>query len=69
MSVSEHLSITPAAYNMKTAVAASGLPKTRLYAEMRAGRLKSAKVGRRRLITHQQMQEFLALVLSEERAA
>lgn len=48
------------AYSVTEAAAATGLPKDLLYDEMRAGRLAYLKIGRRRIITRQQLAEFLA---------
>jgi excisionase family DNA binding protein len=48
------------AYSIKEAAEATGLSRDLLYDEMRAGRLAFLKVGRRRIITRQQLQAFLA---------
>jgi excisionase family DNA binding protein len=48
------------AYSVKEAAEATGLSRDLLYDEMRAGRLAYLKVGRRRVITRQQLQAFLA---------
>jgi excisionase family DNA binding protein len=47
------------AYSVKEAAEATGLSRDLLYDEMRAGRLAYLKVGRRRIITRQQLQAFL----------
>jgi excisionase family DNA binding protein len=48
------------AYSIKEAAEATGLSRDLLYDEMRAGRLDYLKIGRRRIITRQQLQAFLA---------
>lgn len=47
------------AYSVREAAEATGLSKDLLYDEMRAGRLAYLKVGRRRIITRQQLEAFL----------
>lgn len=47
------------AYSLKEAAAATGLSRDLLYDEMRAGRLAYLKIGRRRIITCQQLEAFL----------
>lgn len=48
------------AYSVKEAAEATGLSRDLLYDQMRAGRLAYLKIGRRRIITRQQLQAFLA---------
>jgi excisionase family DNA binding protein len=48
------------AYSVKEAAEATGLSRDLLYDEMRAGRLAYLKIGRRRIITRQKLQAFLA---------
>jgi excisionase family DNA binding protein len=48
------------AYSVNEAAQATGLSRDLLYDEMRAGRLAYLKIGRRRIITRQQLQAFLA---------
>jgi excisionase family DNA binding protein len=47
------------AYSVDEAAAITGLSRDLLYDQMRAGRLAYLKVGRRRIITHQHLQDFL----------
>lgn len=47
------------AYSVDEAARATGLSRDLLYDEMRAGRLPYLKVGRRRIITRQQLEAFL----------
>lgn len=47
------------AYSVDEAARATGLSRDLLYDEMRAGRLAYLKVGRRRIITRQQLEAFL----------
>lgn len=47
------------AYQMKEAASASGICKAKLYQEIKAGRLKSAKVCGRRLILRDDLEAFL----------
>lgn len=41
------------------AVAACGIPRSTLYNHLRSGRLRSIKIGRRRLILVSELQTFL----------
>jgi excisionase family DNA binding protein len=54
------LGVDRVAYSIKEAAEATGLSRDLPYDEMRAGRLAYLKVGRRRVITRQQLQAFLA---------
>jgi excisionase family DNA binding protein len=47
-------------YSVEEAAEATGHSRDLLYDEMRAGRLAHLKIGRRRMITRQQLQAFLA---------
>jgi excisionase family DNA binding protein len=47
------------AYSVSEAAEATGLSRDLLYDEMRAGRLAYLKIGRRRIITRQQLHAFL----------
>ena len=49
------------AYSVDEAARLTGLSRDLLYDEMRRGNLASVKVGRRRLITHQHLQQFLGI--------
>jgi excisionase family DNA binding protein len=49
------------AYSVDEAASLSGLSGDLLYDEMRRGHLASVKVGRRRPITHQYLQQFLGI--------
>jgi excisionase family DNA binding protein len=51
--------IEPLAYTVDEAAEATRVSRDLLYDEMRAGRLAYLKVGRRRIITHQQLDAFL----------
>jgi excisionase family DNA binding protein len=57
---SPDLPVDRLAYSIKEAAEATGLSRDLLYDEMRAGRLAYLKIGRRRIITRQQLQSFLA---------
>jgi len=48
------------AYSVDEAALVTGLSRDLLYDEMRAGRLAYLKVGRRRIITRQHLEAFLA---------
>ena len=48
------------AYSVAEAAQATGLSRDLLYDEMRAGRLAYLKIGRRRIITRQQLDAFLS---------
>jgi len=47
------------AYSVEEAADAIGISRSLIYDEMNAGRLGYIKVGRRRLITRQQLEAFL----------
>ena len=49
------------AYSVDEAARLTGLSRDLLYDEMRRGNLTYVKVGRRRLITHQHLQQFLGI--------
>ena len=49
------------AYSVDEAARLTGLSRDLLYDEMRRGNLAYVKVGRRRLITLQQLQQFLGI--------
>ena len=49
------------AYSVDEAARLTGLSRDLLYDEMRRGRLIYIKVGRRRLITRQHLQQFLGM--------
>jgi excisionase family DNA binding protein len=51
--------IEPLAYTVDEAAEATRVSRDLLYDEMRAGRLAYLKVGRRRIITRQQLDAFL----------
>jgi excisionase family DNA binding protein len=51
------------AYSVAEAARLTGLSRDLLYDEMRRGNLAYIKVGRRRLITRQQLQQFLGLAI------
>jgi len=48
------------AYSLDEAAAITGLSRDLLYDQMRAGKLAYLKVGRRRIITRQHLEAFLA---------
>ena len=52
--------VEPLAYTVDEAAQATRLSRDLLYDEMRAGRLAYLKVGRRRIITRQHLDAFLA---------
>lgn len=47
-------------YSVEEVAQITGLSRDLLYDQMRAGRLAYLKVGRRRIITRQQLNDFLA---------
>ena len=49
------------AYSVDEAARLTGLSRDLLYDEMRRGNLAYVKVGRRRLITRQHLQQFLGI--------
>ncbi len=50
----------PLAYTIDGAVKASGLCRSRIYEELRAGRIEARKAGRRTLILASSLAAFLA---------
>ncbi len=51
--------IDPTAMQMPTAVAYSGLSRTRLYSLMGAGEIEAVKVGKRRLVLRRSIDAFI----------
>jgi excisionase family DNA binding protein len=49
------------AYSVNEVARLTGLSRDLLYDEMRRGNLSSEKIGRRRVITHEHLQQFLGL--------
>ena len=49
------------AYSVDEAARLTGLSRDLLYDEMRRGNLASVKIGRRRLITRQHLQQFVGI--------
>ena len=49
------------AYSVDEAAAITGLSRDLLYDQMRAGQLAYLKVGRRRIITRQHLEQFLGI--------
>jgi len=49
------------AYSVDEAARLTGLSRDLLYDEMRSGNLSYTKVGRRRIITRQHLQQFLGI--------
>ncbi len=54
-----NITAQPVAYDIATAVAVSGIGRTRLYAYIKAKRLKARKAGRRTVILAADLQAFL----------
>lgn len=54
------------AYSVDEAARLTGLSRDLLYDEMRRGHLDYIKVGRRRLITRQHLEEFLDITPSQQ---
>lgn len=54
------------AYRVDEAVKASGLGRTFLYEHMASGELPSVKIGRRRLILHHELMNFLSRTTKPE---
>lgn len=52
--------IEPLAFDVATASDALGIGRTTLYGEIDSGRLRSIKVGRRRLITRAALEQWIA---------
>ncbi len=50
----------PIAFTISDAVKASGMARSRIYEEMRAGRIEARKAGRRTLILASSLAAFLA---------
>lgn len=51
--------VTPLAYTIKDAVKMTGMSRTRLYEELKSGRLTAKKAGRATLIPHESLQAWL----------
>ena len=52
------------AYSVEEAARITGLSRDLLYDQMRAGKLRYLKVGRRRIITRQNLESFLTRTAS-----
>ena len=67
-SATDHLveSDSPLAYNVEAAGAKLGLGRTTTYAEVASGRLRSFRVGKRRLVPAQALVEYIADRMAEE---
>lgn len=50
---------TPLAYTIKDAVKLTGMSRTRLYEELKSGRLVAKKAGRATLIPHESLEAWL----------
>lgn len=53
---------TKLGYTIAEYAAAIGLGRTKVYEEIRAGRLRTVKVGRRTIITHTAAEEHVGLL-------
>lgn len=51
----------PLVYSIKEAIRVSSIGKTRLYALINEGRLKTTKVGKRTLVNAQSLRELVGL--------
>lgn len=51
--------VTPLAYTIKDAVKITGMSRSRLYEELKAGNLVAKKMGRRTLIPHESIEAWL----------
>jgi len=58
--MSEKQSAEPLAYGVKDAARILGISRTMLYGEIKAGRMRAVKVGRRTLIRHLDAEAWLA---------
>lgn len=56
----DHRPIDPIAYSIDDACRACGIGRSKLYTEIAAGRLKTYKIGRRRLVAPRDLREWLA---------
>lgn len=68
-SVTDHLvdsDSSPLAYNVEAAGARLGLGRTTTYAEVASGRLRSFRVGKRRLVPASALVEYIADRMAEE---
>lgn len=50
----------PVVYNVQELVAVTGLSRSKIYEEMKAGRLSARKVGRRTIFLDTEVQTYLA---------
>jgi len=56
-----HLGFEPITMTVKTAVAATGMTRSQLFALIARGSIDTVKVGRRRLIKTSSLREFLGV--------
>lgn len=54
----------PIAYTVDRALEALGIGRTKFYEEIKAGRLKAKKVGKRTLVTHADLNAWLSALPS-----
>jgi hypothetical protein len=59
MKLSNHEQASKLALSIEDAVAASGLGRTLIFAEIKSGRLTARKCGRRTVILHTEMERWL----------
>ncbi|WP_405740424.1 helix-turn-helix domain-containing protein [Streptomyces sp. NBC_01525] len=59
----------PRLYKVEDAARLCGLGRSMAYEEIRLGRLRTVRVGRRRLIPLQYIDEYVALLMQESDAA
>lgn len=52
--------LTPLMHDVAGAVEVLGIPRTRLFAEIKAGRLASVKVGRRTMFKHADLERYVS---------
>ena len=63
------LSIQPMLYGVKDAATATSLGRTKIYELMDSGELPSVKVGTRRLIPREALEEFAARLVANQVAS
>lgn len=67
--MSDHESLEPLAYDIPDACEVLRLSRSFIYEEIKRGRLRAVKCGRRTLIRRQDAEEYLDLLSREQEAA
>ncbi|WP_030812417.1 helix-turn-helix domain-containing protein [Streptomyces sp. NRRL S-337] len=65
----ERAAVEPRLYKIEDAAELCGVGRSMAYEEIRLGRLRTVRIGRRRLVPLQFIDEYVALLIRESEAA